>query len=188
MAASRGSRRLFPLRLSFLSSCFLLSSLSLFALFACQLLPPSPLLPAPPLFQTLLPLLLIALILGSPSFLFAPRGGEKRERCSGKSAPPKSDATGPVPRSESHEAAVQPATDQGGGGLLKTREPTLSRLHAAFLLVGLAGRRRADILCRCRENKTHFFFFLLDFEKKKKKTDGRPKTNQGEKKYKKYKK
>ena len=165
----REGRATFPFRLAFLFSLLLAS-------FACRLLPPLPF--CPPLFQTLLPLPPLLLFLGSP-LSFSPRA-RARGKCSG--APAKSDAAGPVPRSESHEAAVNPATDQGGGGLLTTREPTLSRLHAAFLLVGRAGRRRADIFVVVERNKKLTFETHLRKKKKKKKKKVERKRQKGEKK------
>ena len=160
----------FPSRLFF----FLSSS---FCLCACQLLPPLPLL-APPLFQTLLPLLSLVLSLDL-LFLFS-----LRARARGRL--PAGCPQSPMPRGPFPEARAtrrpRPRTDQGGGGLLTTREPTLSRLHAAFFLVGRAGRRRADILVVAREKSektklTSFFFF----EKMKQKQGERKDENEKKK-------
>ena len=72
----------------------------------------------------------------------------------------------PMPRGPFPEARAmrrpQPCTDQGGGGSLKTREPTLSRLHCHFFLGWPGGTKaRGHFSSLSRKRNSPFFLFGL---------------------------
>ena len=117
--------------------------------------------PPPPYSKPFLSLLYLLLSPESSSSSSFPEGGDEREIEKVQSRA-KSDAAGPVPRSEIHEAAVSySATDQGGGG--PAQDPRTNAIPLVFLPLyyWLAerdeGARTVLFVFFSVGTKTHFF-------------------------------